>query len=140
MDIPPVEAERLWTDVERWPGFVEGFSRLLEVAPGWPEPGARVVWESIPGGRGRVTETVTTRQPGGCVVTEVEEDQMSGTQTVRFRPDGEGGTLVEVELEYELAARGPLTRLANAVFIRRAISDAIARGLRRFAAEAVPGR
>lgn len=138
VDVPPAEAEALWTDLERWPAFVEGFARFVETAPGWPEPGAQVVWESIPGGRGRVTETVAEREPGRRIVTAVEEERMSGAQTVSFEPDGEGSTLMEVELEYELAQRGPLTAVANALFVRRALSDAIARGLRRFAAEAAP--
>jgi hypothetical protein len=63
---------------------------------------------------------------------------MTGTQTASFEPDGEGGTLVEVELEYELEQGGPIAAIANALFIRRAISDAIARGLLRYAAEAGP--
>ena len=102
----------------------------------WPEPGAGVAWESIPGGRGRVAETVAERDPGRRLVSTVEEERLTGTQTVSFEPDGQGGTLVEVELEYELTERGPFTALANVLFVRRAISDAIARELRRYAAEA----
>lgn len=138
MDVPPAEAEALWADLERWPAFVEGFARFVETEPGWPQPGATVVWESIPGGRGRVTETVAEREPGRRLVTAVEEERMSGVQAVTFEPDGEGGTLVEVELEYELTHGGPFAAVANALFVRRALSDAIARGLRRFAAEAGP--
>ena len=136
--MPPTEAEALWTDLERWPAFVEGFARLVNAGSRWPEPGSQVVWESIPGGRGRVTETVEEREPGRRFVTAVSEERMRGTQTATFEPDGEGGTLVEVELEYELEQGGPLAAIANALFIRRAISDAIARGLQRFAVEAGP--
>lgn len=136
VDAPPERAEALWTALERWPAFVEGFARTLEAGPGWPGPGARVAWESIPGGRGRVTETVREREPGKRFVTEVEEERMRGTQSVSFGADGEGGTLIEVELEYELARRGPLASLADLLFIRRALSDSLARSLRRFAAVA----
>ena len=48
----------LWSDVERWPSFVEGYARPIELTPDWPAKGARVVWQSTPDGRGRVTETV----------------------------------------------------------------------------------
>src|SRR5688500_1420576 len=44
--LTPPEALALWTDVERWPSFVEGYARRLELAPDWPAKGARVVWES----------------------------------------------------------------------------------------------
>ncbi|MGH2823402.1 MAG: hypothetical protein ACRDLY_10360, partial [Thermoleophilaceae bacterium] len=50
--LTPEAALRLWSDVERWPSFVEGFARTLESAPEWPAAGARVVWESTPAGRG----------------------------------------------------------------------------------------
>ena len=54
--LTPEAALRLWTDVDRWGSFVEGFARTLELSPEWPAAGSRVVWESTPAGRGRVTE------------------------------------------------------------------------------------
>jgi hypothetical protein len=36
--LEPESAMRLWTDVDRWPSFVEGFARELERSPGWPAP------------------------------------------------------------------------------------------------------
>src|SRR5919199_1915881 len=47
---------------ERAPAFVDGFSRLVRVDPGWPAEGS-VEWESTPGGRGRVVETVERYEP-----------------------------------------------------------------------------
>ena len=136
VDVPPDRAEALWTDLTRWSGFVEGFARVVETAPDWPAPGARVVWESIPGGRGRVTETVAEREPGRRVATTVDEERLTGTQTLSFEPLEDGATLVEAELEYELSHGGPFTALADVLFIRRALSDALARSLQRFAVEA----
>lgn len=133
--LPPARAEALWADVRRWPSFVEGFKRVVEQAGEWPQPGARVVWDSIPGGRGRVAETVREREPGRRLVTDVEDDAITGRHTIAFAPAGDG-TLIELELEYELIHGGPLRTLANALFIRRAISDSLARTLRRYAAEA----
>ena len=43
----------------------------------------------------------------GLVLTDVFEERCSGVQTVRFEPDEEG-SLVELELDYELTKGGPL--------------------------------
>jgi uncharacterized membrane protein len=135
VDLPPARAEALWTDLRRWPSFVEGFRAAKRVDAGWPDAGSKVVWESIPGGRGLVTESVVEREPGARLVTRVFEERMTGLQTVAFAPAGDGAT-VRVELDYELTGGGPLRAVANALFIRRAISDALVRTLRRFEIEA----
>jgi hypothetical protein len=125
---------RLWTDVERWPSFVEGFARRLELSPEWPEKGARVVWESNPDGRGRVTETVTAND-GTSFSTQVFEEALMGTQTLRVAPASDGAE-VALSLEYQLVKYGPLSGLADAIFIRRALRDALRRTLFRFGIEA----
>jgi uncharacterized membrane protein len=134
--LEPEEAATLWRDVGRWPTFVEGFARALDVSPGWPDEGTRVVWESIPSGRGRVTEKVVATGDRRFA-TRVFEERLQGTQTVRFEPSPDGeGSLVEVRLEYGLARPGPLGAVADALFIRRALRDALRRTLSRFAVEA----
>ena len=137
LPIGPGDALRLWTDVERWPSFVEGFARRLDLRDPWPEPGGRVVWESNPDGRGRVTETVT-EHTGAVFSTQVFEAALAGTQTLRAAPanDGNEGSVVELSLEYELARYGPLAGLADALFIRRALRDSLRRTLYRFSIEA----
>ena len=132
--LPPGDAMRLWTDVERWPSFVEGFARRLELSPEWPEKGARVVWESNPDGRGRVTETVTAND-GTSFSTQVFEEALMGTQTLRVAPASDGAE-VALSLEYQLVKYGPLSGLADAIFIRRALRDALRRTLFRFGIEA----
>ena len=132
--LPPDDAMRLWTDVERWPSFVEGFARRLELSPEWPEKGARVVWESNPDGRGRVTETVTAND-GTSFSTQVFEEALMGTQTLRVAPASDGAE-VALSLEYQLVKYGPLSGLADAIFIRRALRDALRRTLFRFGIEA----
>jgi hypothetical protein len=134
LPLAPPDAIRLWTDVERWPSFVEGFARRVELREPWPEPGGRVVWESSPTGRGRVTETVTEHEPDRFS-TQVFEDALAGTQTLRAVPASDGSE-VELSLEYELAKYGPLRGLADWIFIRRALRDALRRTLARFAVEA----
>jgi hypothetical protein len=134
VSLAPEAALKLWTDVRRWPTFVEGFTRALEISDDWPGEGAKVVWESIPGGRGRVTEKVAMSGPGRFV-TQVFEDALSGEQAVRMSEDAEG-TRMELTLNYELSKYGPLRALADVLFIRRALRDALRRTLRRFVIEA----
>ena len=105
--LTPPHALALWSDVERWPSFVEGFARRLELAPEWPAKGARVVWESVPDGRGRVTETVVENE-ADRFSTQVFEEALMGTQTLRAAPSDEGGSEIELTLDYELAKYGPL--------------------------------
>ena len=133
LSLPPAEALALWSDVDRWPSFVEGFARRLELTDAWPEPGGRVVWESTPDGRGRVTETVTEKAPDRFS-TQVFEKALAGTQTLRTLP-ANGGSAVELSLEYELTRYGPVSGIADALFIRRALRDSLKRTLYRFSVE-----
>jgi hypothetical protein len=132
--LTPEAALALWADTSRWPTFVEGFARALEQSPEWPAEGSRVVWESNPDGRGRVTERVVEHAPGRFV-TEVFEEALHGRQTLTASEHADGA-LVELELDYELAKYGPLRAVADAIFIRRALRDSLGRTLRRFAVEA----
>ncbi len=132
--LDPAPALDLWLDTERWPTFVEGFGRVTEPDPAWPSPGARLAWESIPGGRGRVTERIVELE-AGRVVSQVFEDALTGTQTVRLR-EAPGGAAIAVELEYTLVRGGAFRGLADVIFIRRALRDSLRRTLRRFAVEA----
>jgi hypothetical protein len=133
--LTPEAALRLWSDVNRWPSFVEGFARTLEHAPAWPAAGARVVWESTPSGRGRVTEKVVASGGPDRFVTTVFEERLHGTQTFRV-VESEGGSRAELSLEYELTRYGPLSAIADAIFIRRAIRDSLRRTLTRLSVEA----
>ncbi len=157
LPLAPTDVLRLWTDVERWPSFVEGFARRLELTEAWPEPGGRIAWESAPSGRGRVTETVV-EHGADRFSTQVYEAALTGVQTLRVVAVNDGGagarsndgtegetsedgaeaeaSEVELSLEYELARYGALRGLADALFIRRALRDALRRTLDRFAIEA----
>ena len=132
--LEPAHALRLWSDVARWPSFVEGFARVGELSPDWPEPGSKVVWLSHPGGRGRVTEKVVARDLRRFS-TRVFEERLAGTQTAEVAP-AEGGARVDLRLDYELTAGGPLRVVGDVLFVRRALNDALRRTLERFAVEA----
>ena len=133
--LDPDRAYGLWVDLRRWPTFVDGFKHAERVDESWPEAGAKLVWRSGPDGRGTVTERVTDSQPGRRLVTEVYEERCAGVQTVSFEPDADG-SIVELELDYELAKGGPLRGVTDVLFIRRAQADALRRTLRRFGTEA----
>ena len=133
--LTPEAALRLWSDVDRWSTFVEGFARTLERGADWPAAGSRVVWESTPAGRGRVTEKVMEGEGPDRFVTMVFEERLNGTQTFRV-VESEGGSRAELALEYRLTKYGPLGAVADAIFIRRAIRDSLRRTLYRFSVEA----
>jgi hypothetical protein len=142
--VPVGQAAELWTNTDRWATFIEGFAHVIERDDEWPRAGSKVVWESITGGRGRVTERVLTwvapNQGPGKLSTQVFEESLIGTQTVTFEP-GEGGSRVTMELQYELQPtsfirQGVIGKIADVLFIRRALSDSLARTLRRFSVEA----
>jgi uncharacterized membrane protein len=133
--LPPDEAYALWTDVSRWPTFVDGFARADRVDDSWPDAGAKLVWSGVPGGRGVVTERVVSASPPLQHEVTVLEEKLAGTQRATFTPD-EDGTIVELELDYKVSVGGPLRPLVDILFIRRAQNDALARTLRRFTTEA----
>jgi hypothetical protein len=129
------EAEALWLDRGRWPSFVDGFGSMAIYHGDWPEPGARIVWDSKAGGRGRVAERVLEHEPGVAHVVAVEDPQLTGTQRVRFLAY-DGGCEIRLELEYELKRDpGIGAVLTDLFFVRRAVGDALRRTLRRFAVE-----
>jgi hypothetical protein len=131
--------EAAWADPSRWGRFVDGFGALVSVEGAWPEPGARLVWESVPGGRGQVVERVLRYAPGVELATELEDPQLSGVQRLAFAPakggEGVGGPRVGValELDYALASRSPFMVIANPLFVRRAVRDSLRRTLERLA-------
>jgi Polyketide cyclase / dehydrase and lipid transport len=133
--LTPEAALRLWTDVDRWATFVEGFARTLERSPEWPAAGSRLVWESTPAGRGRVTEKVMEGEGPDRFATIVFEERLNGTQTFRV-VESEAGSRAELSLEYQLTKYGPLSAVADVLFIRRAIRDSLRRTLIRFSVEA----
>ena len=133
--LPPDRAMDLWLDPRRWTMWVDGFQRLVEAPDTWPERGTKVVWESVPHGRGRVTEKSQAHEPPHRFVSDVFEERLIGRQTVHFEPHDDGA-LVSIELEYALTEGGLFKMLADWIFIRPRLREAYRRTLRRFAVEA----
>jgi hypothetical protein len=128
------EAEALWYDHRRWPTFVDGLKHVARVDGDWPHAGARVVWDSVPRGRGRVLLTVEDYEARTGQTAAVEDDRVRGTQRVRFVP---GGGVVTVTLELDYEPKDPRLRpaLVDRLLVRRPQREALERTLRRFRAE-----
>jgi hypothetical protein len=141
IDVPALasEAEALWYDTTRWPTFVDGLHHIVRLEGDWPHAGARVLWDSNPGGRGRVQERVTAYAAREGQTLEVEDEKISGTQRVTFTPT-ERGVIVTLELRYELKDAKPGMPIVDVLFIRRPQRDSLARTLRRFRTEVTAER
>ena len=128
------DAEALWYDPHRWQAWVDGFGHIVSLDGEWPRRGAELVWQSPPGGRGRVTERVVSYEMRTGQTVEVEDASMTGRQTVKFEP-GPDAVEITLSLEYEIKDRTPLTPAVDLLFVRRAMTDALRRTVTRFSNE-----
>ena len=129
------EVEALWYDRTRWASFVDGLKHVHAVEGPYPDAGARVVWDSFPGGRGRVVERVATYEPRGGQELDVEDEAIRGRQRVRFTALGPSLVGVELELDYALKQGNLFTPITDALFIRRAQRESLQRTLLRLRRE-----
>ena len=127
------EAEALWYDPVRWAAWIDGFGHVVELPDGWPAEG-RLVWDSLPGGRGRVAEVVTAYEARGGQTLAVEDSRLRGTQRVAFEP-GPDTVEITLSLAYELKDPAPLMKLTDLLFVRREVTASLRRTLARFARE-----
>jgi hypothetical protein len=136
VDVPAhaSDAEALWYDTRRWPAFVDGCKHVARIDGDWPREGARIVWDSYPGGRGRVLEHVVGYEARVGQSLAVEDEKIRGTQRVAFVPHAQGVT-VSLELDYELKEQRGMFGAFDLVFVRRPQRESLQRTLRRFAAE-----
>ncbi len=128
------DAEALWYDPHRWPAWIDGFGHVVSLDAGWPDRGAELVWESPPGGRGRVSERVVSYEMRTGQTLEVEDATMTGRQTVKFDP-GPDSVEITLSLEYQIKDHTPFTPVVDLLFVRRAMTDALRRTVTRFANE-----
>jgi Polyketide cyclase / dehydrase and lipid transport len=128
------EAEICWYDTARWPAWVDGVDRVIEVSADWPAAGASVTWQSGPAGRGRVTERAISHEPLAGQTVEVQDDSITGRQRVSFTP-ADDHVMVTLSLDYEIQRRSLFTPLVDRLFIRRAMAASLTTTLSRFGAE-----
>jgi uncharacterized membrane protein len=133
------EAEQLWYDTSRWPTFIDGLHHVARLEGDWPHAGSRVVWDSKPGGRGRVQERATSYVAREGQIVDVEDEKIRGTLTVTFTPV-EGGVNVVLELRYTLKEDRPGMAIVDLFFIRRQQRESLQRTLRRFRTEVAAER
>ncbi len=126
-----VEAEQLWYDRHRWASWIDGFGHVAKLDDHWPQSGAKRLWDSRPGGRGRVLEIVTRYEVRSGQELRVEDERIAGVERVTFEP-GEDSTRITLALEVEPKARlAPLRRM----LLRRSLEDSLRRTLARFSVE-----
>jgi hypothetical protein len=128
-------AEALWYDTSRWPVFVDGFGHVVKQEGDWPREGARLVWDSVPAGRGRVVELVTSYEVRIGQTVQVEDERITGTQIVTFAPLRDGQCRMAIELSWKHKFPNVMTPLVDVLFVRRAFADALRRTLSRFGRE-----
>jgi polyketide cyclase/dehydrase/lipid transport protein len=133
------EAERCWNDTSRWPEWVDELAQVVFVQGEWPRLGAVVTWQSGPNGRGRVTERVIGYEPLEGYTVEVEDDSITGEQTVSFDPAADG-VEVGLALRYRIKRRSPLTALIDALFVRRLMVTSLEKTLSGFGAALAESR
>ena len=133
------EAEALWYDTTRWPAFVDGLHHVTRREGDWPCEGARLVWESHPGGRGRGEERVVAYAARDGQTVAIEDDKLRGRQRIAFTPHDDRVTVV-LELTYELKEARPGMAIVDLLFIRRSQRESLARTLRRFRIEVAAER
>ena len=131
------DAERRWYDTGRWPMWIDGLERVLSVDGDWPRIGSSVSWESAPAGRGRVHERVVGFEERVGQTLEVQDDSITGRQSVTFTPAGDR-VEVELQLDYKITKSSILTPVIDFLFIRRAMARSLAWTLERFGAEMSP--
>lgn len=114
---------RHWTQYETFPLFMEGVESVEEVEAD------TLRWRvEVAGATREFVTDVVTRDPGACVAWESREGQ-GHSGTVRFRDLREGGTRVELAMDYELSTwTDRVARALNLVDMR--VKD----DLRRFKA------
>jgi hypothetical protein len=128
------DAEELWYDPHRWAAWIDGFGHVAKLEGDWPHAGARLLWDSRPKGRGRVQELVIEYEARTGQTLDVEDQRLTGTQSVRFAPDGDS-TIVNLTLEYTLKERTIITPIVDLLFIRRSLRDSVRRTVMRFGHE-----
>jgi hypothetical protein len=128
-----VEVERVWYDPSRWASWIEGFGHVVSLDESWPRRGARRLWDSLPQGRGRVSERVVAYEMRTGQTLAFEDGRMEGTERVVFEPQPDSVKITLI-LEYRLKERDFLAPVFT-LMGRRRESDALRRTLRRFASE-----
>ena len=135
LEVPaaPLAVWDLYFDEDLWPAWADQFGAVVS-SDGYPEVGRTLRWRSGRAGRGGVTERVLEHRRPERHRVRFTDPQAEGELAVSFEAS-EAGTVVRQELAYELRRRGPLTRVADLLFVRSQMRLSLQRSLASFAAE-----
>lgn len=119
------DIEEVWYDLDRWPEWIDGLSRVQESGGGWPHAGGWVHWSSPGRGRGEVYERVLAHEPRQGFEVAVRDQSIEGEQRVSFTAREED-VLVRVELDYKIANATPvITPAIDYLFVRPRFRDSL---------------
>lgn len=122
------ETWEYYFDPRGWPAWVDGFQAVIDSSADYPRAGATLRWRSVPAGRGEVREVVLEHEVRRLHRIAFADPAMSGELETSFAIEG-AGTRVRQHLHYSLAGRGPIVRLAAALFVKGQIRSSLERGL-----------
>lgn len=134
VDGPQSEAWDFFFAQMTWPGWVDGFDRVIS-SDGYPDVGGTLCWTTSAAGRGEVIETVTEHQPRQLHVVDVRDQFVEGTLRTSFVVVGEDSCRVHQQFEYKLTNGSPFSRVTDFFFIRPQMRGTIQRSLHAFRLE-----
>ncbi len=134
VDLSLAETWDVFFDQVRWPSWVDGFAKVV-ADEGYPEEGGTLRWQSIPAGRGEVSERVLEHEHRRRHLIAFTDPATGGELVTTFSIAGEG-TVVEQKLDYRLSERGPLSWLASVFFVKSQLRASMHRSLVAFKNEA----
>ncbi len=127
----------IYFDDQGWARWVDGFARV-ESSEGYPERDGTLTWESIPPGRGRVTERVLDHEPRKLHRISFDDPESEGRLETTFEIRGDGVHVVQT-MTYTIKHAGLFGPAADIFFVRRQVVGSLERSLGRLKHEAEEG-
>lgn len=122
------ETWEYYFDPRGWSAWVDGFQTVIDRSGDYPGAGGTLRWRSVPAGRGEVREVVLEHEVRRLHRIAFADPAMHGELATSFAIEG-AGTRVRQELAYSLVGRGPIARLAAALFVKGQIRSSLERSL-----------
>lgn len=120
-----------------WSSWVDGFARV-ESAEGYPQRGGTLRWQSIPAGRGLVSEKVLDHEPRRRHRVSFEDPESTGELETTFEIRGEQVRVAQ-KMTYKIRRPGILGPFTDIFFVRRQVAGSLGRSLARLKHEAEAG-
>jgi uncharacterized protein YndB with AHSA1/START domain len=124
---PRANVWSLYFDEHSWVEWVDQFHAVVS-SNGYPEVGGELVWRSGRAGRGEVQERVIEHTPESRHAIRFTDPSVEGRLVTTFEDSGDG-TVVALELTYELHSRGVFAAVSDVLFVRAQMRASLARSL-----------